>query len=245
VPATGDPAQFWTVRHDILCFQEADELLVASRLVHAIRWRRGAGWAALTIPVLMWTEFLAMGISRSGYNLLTRPFSDLATTGTPNAGVFAAGFFFVPGLLTVLLGIGLWFVIGGNLVWRLGAVMVVVAGVFLVATGVFPQDPKVAMAGVLHGTVSQVCFAVASAAPLVLFAGSRNHHLAPPPRRVWLGLGIASLFIEAFGVLVRPALQLPYGVFQRPFTLVLTAFFITTGFWLLRGREIEGLSVPD
>ena len=212
--------------------------------MHVLTWRRVAGVAAVAIPLLMWTDFLTMGLTRAGYNLLTRPFSDLATTGTPNAALFSAGFFFVPGLLTVLLGAGLWLAFAGNHAWRLGAAMVVIAGVFLVATGVFPQDPHVPMAGVMHGTVSQICFAIGSGAPLVLFAGSRDHAL-PPPRRVWLGLGIASLLIEAFGVLVRPAMHLPYGVFQRPFTLVLTAFFVTTGFWLLRGRQIEGLSVPD
>ena len=37
----------------------------------------------------------------------------------------------------------------------------------------------------------------------------------------------------------------PDGLFQRPFTLVLTIWFITTGAWLLRGRKFEGLSVPD
>ena len=186
-----------------------------------------------------------MGISRSGYNLLTRPFSDLATTGTPNAAIFSAGFFFVPGVLTIVLGIGLWTTVRGGVLWRLGAAMVVFAGVFLVGTGVFPQDPHSVIAGVLHGTVSQVCFAIASAAPLVLFSGSRSGVDGPLPRRVWLALGVAALGIEAFGLLVRPALHLPYGVFQRPFTLVLSAFFVTTGFWLLRGRQTAGLSVPD
>lgn len=193
----------------------------------------------------MWSEFMTMGLSRSGYNLLTRPFSDLATTGTPNAAVFSAGFFFLPGLLTIVLGIGLWISGHTGRLWRAGAVMVVGAGIFLVATGVFAQDPHNPMAGPLHGTVSQICFAIASAAPLVLFSGSRGIPNGPLPRRLWLGLGVAALVIEAFGVLVRPALHIPYGLFQRPFTLVLTAFFLTTGFWLLRGRRLEGLSVPD
>src|ERR1700758_1809707 len=123
--------------------------------------------------------------------------------------------------------------------------MVVCAGVFLVGTGVFPQDPHVPLAGVLHGTVSQICFGIASLAPLVLFTGSGRLRRGPLPRRLWLALGIAALGTEAFGLLVRPALHLPYGVFQRPFTLVLSAFFVTTGFWLLRGKGTAGLSVPD
>jgi len=186
-----------------------------------------------------------MGLSRSGYNLLTRPFSDLATTGTANAALFSAGFFFVPGLLTVVLGIGLFMTVRGTWLWRLGAAMVVIAGVFLLGTGAFPQDPHSPMAGVLHGTVSQVCFAIASMAPLVLFSGSRSGTHGPLPRRLWLGLGIAALAIEGFGLLVRPAMHIPYGLFQRPFTLVLTAFFVTTGFWLLRDRQTTGLTVSD
>src|ERR1700693_5656937 len=32
--------------------------------VHAVDWRRAAGLAALVAPLLMWSEFLAMGTSR-------------------------------------------------------------------------------------------------------------------------------------------------------------------------------------
>jgi len=60
-------------------------------------WRRTAGMAALAAPVLMWAEFLTMGNLRPGYNLLTRPFSDLATRGTPHADLFALGLFFRSG----------------------------------------------------------------------------------------------------------------------------------------------------
>jgi len=54
----------------------------------------------LVAPLLMWSEFLTMGTSRYGYNLLTRPFSDLATRGTPNAGLFDLGFF-LPAVLVI------------------------------------------------------------------------------------------------------------------------------------------------
>jgi hypothetical membrane protein len=192
----------------------------------------------------MWSEFLTMGISRHGYNLLTRPFSDLATRGTPHADLFALGFFFVPGVLMVVLGIGLWFAIIGGQAWRAGALMIVVSGVFLVAAGAFPQDPNSTVAGLLHGTMAQTCFALASAAPLVLFVGSASHAHLAPPRRLWLAAGIAAFAIEALAIALRPLLPYPDGLFQRPFTLVLTIWFITTGAWLLRGHKFEGLSVP-
>jgi hypothetical membrane protein len=194
---------------------------------------------------MMWTGFLAIGLSRPGYNLLTRPFSDLATTGTPNSVLFDVDFFMVPGVLTVLLGLGLWFTLRGGQAWRAGALMVVAAGLLLLATGLFRQDPRSFEARVLHGTVSQICFAIASLAPLVLFIGSRNHLHFAPPRHIWLIGGIASFAIEGLALAMRPVVTYPDGLFQRPFTLVLTVFFVATGAWLLRGRHMQGLLVPD
>lgn len=214
------------------------------RSVRTLDWRRLAGWAALVAPLLMWSEFLTMGASRYGYNMLTRPFSDLATRGTPNAGLFDLGFFLVPGVLTVVLGIGLY-TIGGGRVWRVGALTVTASGVFLLAAGAFPQDPNSFVEGLLHGTMAQTCFALASVAPLALFMGSGREFQFATPRRIWLAAGITALAIEAFAIAFRPLLPYPDGFFQRPFTLVLTIWFITTGAWLLRGHRFEGLSVPD
>ncbi len=185
-----------------------------------------------------------MGFSRPGYNLLTRPFSDLATRGTPHADLFALGFFFLPGALTVVLGVGLWVTLRGGHAWRVGAAMVMIAGMFLFATGAFPQDPNSVNAHLLHGTMSQICFAIASLAPLALFLGSGKHVRASPPRRLWLTAGVAAFAIEALAISLRPFLTYPDGLFQRPFTLVLTIWFVATGAWLLRGRKIEGLTVP-
>jgi hypothetical membrane protein len=211
----------------------------------SLDWRFVGGWAAFTAPLLMWFEFLTQGISRQGYNLLARPFSDLATRGTPHADIFTLGFFFIPGVLTAVMGIGLWFAIKGGQAWRTGAILVVATGLFQIAIGLFPQDPHSYVAGVLHGTMAQTCFAIASAAPLILFLGSRAHAHLGPPRRVWLAIGIAAFSIEALAIALRPIASYPDGYFQRPFTLVLTIWFVTTGFWLLRGRRFEGLSVPD
>jgi hypothetical membrane protein len=212
--------------------------------VGALDWRRAAGLAALAAPLLMWCEFLAMGISRPGYNLLTRPFSDLATRGTQNATLFDLGFFLLPGVLTMILGVGLYAISSGQ-AWRIGAVMVMASGVFLTAAGAFPQDPGSFVEGLLHGTMAQTCFALASAAPLVLFLGSASHGHFAPPRRIWLSAAIAAFAIEALAIAVRPLTSYPDGFFQRPFTMVLTIWFVATGAWLLRGRNFEGLSVPD
>lgn len=186
-----------------------------------------------------------MGLTRPGYNMLSRAFSDLATRGTQNATPFDVGFFLIPGVLTVVIGVGLYNLEGLGQLWKIGSLLVAGAGAFLALTGVFQQDPSSVTAGILHGTMSQVCFALASAAPVVLFAGSAGMGEAAPPRRLWLVTAIAAVGLELFGVLVRPLLHFPYGFFQRPFTLALTVFFVTTAAWLLRGRQLEGLSVRD
>lgn len=208
-----------------------------------VSFRRAGGFAALAAPALMWTEFFTHALTRSGYNLLTRPFSDLATRGTPNSVDFDLGFFIIPGVLTIVVGIGLWFATHGQ-AWRIGSVLIMAAGVFLVATGIFRQDPASYTAAILHGTMAQTCFAIASVAPLVLFVGTMRHEHLGAPRRLWLLAGLAAVAIEGFGVLVRPLQHYPDGFFQRPFTLVLTVWFVSTGVWLLRHAKSAPAPVP-
>jgi hypothetical membrane protein len=202
---------------------------------------RAGGLAAIAAPVLMWSEFFTHALSRQGYNLLMRPFSDLATRGTPQANEFDLGFFVIPGLLTIVVGAGLWFARREGNLWKLGSLLIVVAGIFLFLTGVFQQDPRSVLAGVLHGTMSQTCFAIASVAPLVLFVGSTRHAHLGAPRRLWLTAGLAAVAIEGVGIAIRPLAHYPDGLFQRPFTVVLTVWFVGTGLWLLRLRHPEAV----
>ena len=200
--------------------------------MHAFLSRAG-GLAALAAPAMMWTEFVGHGLTRHGYNMLTHPFSDLATRGTPYASEFQLGFFLIPGVMTVIVGLGL-FATHHGLTWRIGSALIMAAGVFLFATGVFQQDPHSFFEQLLHGTMAQACFAIASVAPLVLFIGSTRHSRLGPPRRLWLLAGLGAVAIEGIGVALRPITTYPDGLFQRPFTVALTVWFVATGFWLLR-----------
>ena len=193
----------------------------------------------------MWSGFFAAALTRQGYNLLTRPFSDLATRGTSNSTVFDVGFFIVPGALIALVALGLWFAGHAGWTWRAGAALTGATGFFLFATGIFQQDPGSSTASILHGTVSQICFAIATVAPVVLFVGSlRDPHLQPP-RQVWLATGFAAVVIEGLGVALRPFLHYPDGFFQRPFTVALTVWFVATGAWLLAGRRTTGPALVE
>jgi hypothetical membrane protein len=206
------------------------------------RWAITTGCAALLVPVVMWSEFIGTGLSRPGYNLMTRATSDLATRGVPHAQAFTVGFFYLSGALTALVGVGLWRAARTGLLWRLGSAMVVAAGVLLVLTGVFPQDPSSAAATALHREVSQVCFALAAPAPLVLLLGAPEGHLPGAHRWLWLVLGLAGVGIEATAVLARTSLAFPEGLFQRPYTVVFTAWFVVTGTWLLqRAHSFPGV----
>jgi len=178
-----------------------------------------------------------MGTLRHGYNLVTGAASDLATRGTPNAAIFSAGFFFLPGLLTLLVATGLWFAHRESRTWRIGAILVGTAGVFLTLTGVFPQDPASHLSSQLHGLVSQICFAIAAASMVTLAVAAPREAAVRPPRRLWTAVAAAVVLIEGFNILLRVPLGVPNGLFQRPFTLALTAWFVVTGVWLLRAHR--------
>lgn len=207
--------------------------------------RRAGGYAAVAAPALMWTAFFAAAMGRPDYNLFTRPFSDLATRGSANAVPFLIAFFVLPGLLGVLVGAGLWFAGSANPAWRTGAVLTAAAGLALFATGVLQQDPTLDAASILHRTVSQICFALASLAPVVLFLASSRDARLDPPRTVWLLSGISAAIMEVTAVILRPVLHFQDGIFQRPFTIALTVWFIATGAWLLRVRKAEGMALAE
>lgn len=197
-------------------------------------WCRAAGAAAFAAPLLMWVEFIGHGLARPGYDLLTRAASDLGARGVPDAASFTIGFFYVPGLLVALLGVGLLGAIPAGWTWRAGSVLVVVEGLLLVLMGLLPEDPASTAATSLHQEVATIGFTAAMLAPLVLWRGAPSRTWFGPPQRIWLCSGAILAMIQVAGMLIGAAVPLPPGLIQRPFGLVLTVWFVSAGTWLLR-----------
>ena len=196
-----------------------------------VSWPRVGGMAAVAAPLLMWAECIGHGLARSGYDLLTRAASDLGARGAPDAAPFTVGFFYGPGLLTGLLGVGLWRAVRGGWAWRTGALLVVAEGLLLVLAGAFPEDATSARATSLHQDLANACFTAAVLAPLALVWGAPAAAFGPP-RRLWLLSGAVLALLQVTGAVVGASV--PPGLVQRPFGLVLTVWFLSTGAWLLR-----------
>lgn len=182
----------------------------------------------------MWVEFIGHGLARPGYDLLTRAASDLGARGAPDAIPFTIGFFYVPGLLTALFGVGLSRTVRAGWAWRTGTALVVAEGLLLMLTGAFRADPTSAEATSLHQHMATVSFTAAMLAPLVLAWGAPARAAFGPPRRLWLLSGAILALLQVSGMLVGAVSPFPPGLVQRPFGLVLTFWFVSAGAWLLR-----------
>ena len=188
--------------------------------------------AALAAPVLMWTEFLAVGTATPGFNLLARAASDLGAVGAAHRRLFDAGFFLIPGALTMIAGVSLLRARGGGRVWAAGAVLVAADGVLLLLAGLFPETPGDPAATAMHQLFATWCFAVAGVAPTLLAVGERPRRLT---RGWWVraALAAALLVTEGAGILTRLFAVYPEGWFQRPFGLLLSAWYVAVAIWLL------------
>lgn len=193
-----------------------------------------AALLSLVTPILMWMMFLALGMAYSGYNLLTRAASDLGAAGSPHATTFDVGFFALPGLFTAMVGVALLLIGVRSWCWRLGAAAVAAAGLLLFSAAFFPDRGGPPGAATIHQAVTQICFALAAAAPLFMLWGSRAIAIPVLIRRLWLASGCGAILVEVGVPLLRAHISLPEGAFQRPLLLSLTVWFVTVAIWLNR-----------
>jgi hypothetical membrane protein len=204
------------------------------------------GLAAVVAPALMWTAFIGASMATPGYNLLTRAASDLGARGAPTAAEYVPAFFYLPGALAVLVGLGLLATWKGGTAWRAGVALVVIEGAFLILAGVFAEDPHSPAATTVHQALAGVCFISAAIAPLALTIGHGGTAGSRPPLRLWLLAGGALVAIYTGAVLLGVAgVHYPQGFLQRPFTIVLTAWYVATGVWMLRAAADTSAPASD
>lgn len=168
-------------------------------------WRRRAAWIALAAP-LLFLLFTALAISQfPNYHPAENWLSDLGAG--PSAVFFTTGLM-LAGLLMLPLGMAFWQIYQQKGA-RVGAVLFMLAGMFLIGVGVFPTGTP------WHDPVSTLFFGSIALALIVLGAGTRSRAAL-----------IAGLVIPALGVLgVRPMTEhiavaaivlwaLGYGAYQ-------------------------------
>lgn len=203
-----------------------------------------AGAAALALPILLWTLFISFGSLRHGYDLLSAATSTLAARGTPHAQLFTILFFYLGGGMTAAAGAGCLAVSGSRTLWKIGSLLVVIAGALLVLTGYFPTAGAGARTATIHQDVSQACFAAIAFAPLLLRAGAPRGAVSHVLSAVWIAGGIATLVVEFGFAAVNWHFHLPFGYFQRPFLASVSLSFWAVGTWLVlhRHEHVEPMS---
>jgi hypothetical membrane protein len=191
-----------------------------------------AALCGMAVPIVMWTAFVTFGLSRPGFNLLTRPASLLGQVGSPNDGVFNFAYFVLPGLLTMLFAGGLYRTDAHWWSGRVGAGLIGLAGLSLMLSGLVTMNP---LSPSLTGVHSAMGLPLLVGIPPALFVV--GHALGGNHR--WRRYARTSTAIAlATGVLVAVYVVLPKestvdGLFQRTYLALLTPWFIVMGCWLL------------
>lgn len=180
--------------------------------------------AAITVLLLFMASVWGFGAAVPGYSQLLHPVSLLGATGVPRALAFNLLAFVLPGLVAALLAVELRARLSAQTGWwsRLGAQMLLLSALGLVAMGLLPLDPQdlESEASRLHGTawMGWVIAFVLGAAALAIGLGRKR--LAG--RLAWVsGAAAVALPLAAFAL---PEL-LGAGVAQRLAFLVWFGWF--------------------
>lgn len=115
-------------------------------------------YAGIAGSVIFFILFILAAGSYSNYNISTNHLSDLGVSGV--SSVLFNSALILTGLLTILLGLGLAKFFSGAGRW--GGRMLIVSSIFLIATGVFPEQYEP-----IHTIVSDIFFVLGAIAILL------------------------------------------------------------------------------
>ncbi|MET1025284.1 MAG: DUF998 domain-containing protein [Pseudoxanthomonas sp.] len=176
-----------------------------------LRWWR----ACSPLAALLWLgAVLGFGAALPGYSHWIHPVALLGAQGMPNAALFNLLGFILPGALCAMVGLGVRLRIPVKAGWpqRIGAQLMFLSALGLVAMGLFQLDPQQlrGTATQLHATAWGLWWATSLASALLLATGLRGQ---PDWRALVLGGPILALAVVVFA-LVLPAV-LADGLSQR------------------------------
>jgi hypothetical membrane protein len=176
-------------------------------------------------PLLFSAVVVAAGVARGNYSHVSNFISELGATGTPYAGLMNYAGFLPTGLMLVAFGIGLAKVLPGRRVASLAAVLVMLFGAGVAASGIASCDPGCPQTG---GSVENAVHnAIAPVAFLCLIAGAGILGVHFRSDRDWRSLSVYSLIssVIALCFLVALAMSLDSreltGLWQRLLLFVL------------------------
>lgn len=191
-------------------------LRVPRLMLGHVRWWRWCG----PLAALVWlVAVLGFGAALPGYSQLVHPVALLGAEGIPNAQLFNLLGFVLPGALCAMVALGLRLRLPVKAGWpqRIGAQLMFLSALGLVAMGLFQLEPQ-QLRGTstqLHATAWGLWWATSLASALLLAVGLRG-------QQDWRGLivggPVLALLVVAFA-LVLPAV-LSDGLSQRISVLI-------------------------
>ncbi len=123
---------------------------------------------------LFLSTIIILGFIYPGYDHINQYISELGAVGSPVALEMNIFGFLLPGILLILLSLGLYRILGKNITGKLGSIVFIISGIGLSSLAFFQCDPlcsNTSFAGIMHHNISNLSVLLVITA-LFLFAYS-------------------------------------------------------------------------
>ena len=188
-------------------------------------------------PLLFATGVVVAGAMTPGYSHLSEPVSQLAAFGQPYPAIQMAGFV-VFGLGMVATGVALWQTLRTGTAARVGEILLIVAGVNMILTGLFRADPMeqetLSVSGTVHVVTASVVFLSLIAGFLVMSRAFRKSQRWAALASFSFVAGLAAFVFLAAYSFAFEAQPDWIGLWQRLLAATLATWFVVVTRRLLR-----------
>ncbi|MFX0196338.1 MAG: DUF998 domain-containing protein [Candidatus Hodarchaeota archaeon] len=165
-------------------------------------------------PIFYTIVLIILGLLRPGYSHVTQSMSELGEVGGPNAIMMNTIGFPLLGFLLIAFAIGLHRGLSEGEGSMLGPGLIVLSGVGLIGSGIFPCDPgciDVTLVSKMHSIMATIAAFAMIFAALAIFYRVKNDLLWQNYQLYSLLTGIVTAIIASAYMVFEPWL----GVFQR------------------------------